>query len=175
MLAKDLEKGTVGSSQPLSPLFSLLDLPGGGEVDALNEANAGSYWARSDSFDTALDLTLGRRGLGAVGDVVARWISHFFAVDVAVQPLTELRDVTWSWYIGLDSEATRIGDTIWNGDELDAETRTRLVGIYQLIFANPADMITKVRGEPVYLLMAMMPDGVLRLKPQNLMTGLPIP
>ncbi|ESY94362.1 DUF6352 family protein [Mesorhizobium sp. LNHC209A00] len=175
LVAKDLEKGAVGGSQHLSPLISLLDLQGGREVDVLNEANAGGYWARSDSFDTALDLTLGQRGLAAVGEVVARWISHFFALDVAVQLLTKPSDVKWSWYIGLDSEATRIGDAIWNGDEMDAETRTRLVGVYQLIFANPAEMIAKVRGEPVYLLMAMMPDGTLRLKPQNLMTGLPIP
>ena len=32
----------------------------------------------------------------------------------------------------------------------------------------------KVRGEPVYLLAAMTADEVLRLKPQNLVTGLPI-
>jgi hypothetical protein len=35
-------------------------------------------------------------------------------------------------------------------------------------------MTEKVRGEPVYLLVAMTPDGVLRLKPQNLLIGLPI-
>jgi hypothetical protein len=35
-------------------------------------------------------------------------------------------------------------------------------------------MIERIRGEPVYLLVAMAPDGVMRLKPQNLLTGLPI-
>ena len=35
-------------------------------------------------------------------------------------------------------------------------------------------MIEKVRGEPVYLLLAMTAEEVLRLKPQNLITGLPI-
>jgi hypothetical protein len=29
-------------------------------------------------------------------------------------------------------------------------------------------------GEPIYLLLAMTPDGLLRMKPQNLITGLPI-
>jgi hypothetical protein len=28
--------------------------------------------------------------------------------------------------------------------------------------------------EPVYLILAMTPDGELRLKPQNLVTGLPL-
>ena len=29
-------------------------------------------------------------------------------------------------------------------------------------------------GEPVYLILAMTPDRMLRMKPQNLLTGLPI-
>ncbi len=29
-------------------------------------------------------------------------------------------------------------------------------------------------GEPIYLMLAMTPDGLLRMKPQNLVTGLPI-
>jgi predicted ThiF/HesA family dinucleotide-utilizing enzyme len=52
--------------------------------------------------------------------------------------------------------------------------RVRLIGIYRLTFRNPLDMMEKVRGDPVYLLMAMTADEALRLKPQNLVTGLPI-
>ena len=114
------------------------------------------------------------RGSIALGEVIARWLSHLLAIDVAIEPLSELRNAPLSWYVGLDSEATRIGDAIWNGDDLDDATRARLVGLYRLTFRNPADMIEKVRGEPVYLLSAMTADEVLRLKPQNLVTGLPI-
>ena len=35
-------------------------------------------------------------------------------------------------------------------------------------------MSEKVRGEPVFLMAAMTADKVLRLKPQNLITGLPV-
>ena len=52
--------------------------------------------------------------------------------------------------------------------------RALLVGLFRLTFLNPEDMIETVRGEPVYLLMAMASDEVLRLKPQNLVTGMPI-
>jgi hypothetical protein len=31
-----------------------------------------------------------------------------------------------------------------------------------------------VRGEPVYLILAMTPDRIIRMKPQNLVTGLPV-
>jgi hypothetical protein len=35
-------------------------------------------------------------------------------------------------------------------------------------------MIEKVRDEPVHLLLAMTTEEVLRIKPQNLLTGLPV-
>ena len=35
-------------------------------------------------------------------------------------------------------------------------------------------MLDAAGGEPIYLLLAMTPDGLLRMKPQNLITGLPI-
>ena len=172
--AIDAEKEALLGRQPRSPLVALLGLPLAGEIETLNDATAASYWERSDRFDTALDLTAGQRGLVALGDVVRRWLSHLLAIDVAVEPLSELRDAPLSWYVGLDSEATRIGDTLWNGSDLDEETRSRLVGLFRLSFRDPLDMIEKVRGEPVYLLAAMKPDDVLHLKPQNLVTGLPI-
>jgi Family of unknown function (DUF6352) len=157
-----------------SPLEALLGLPSTTEVDMLSDATAGSYWERSDRFDMALDLAVGQRGLAALGNVVTRWISHLLAIDVAVEPLVKLHNTSWSWYVGLDSEATRIGDSIWNGNDLDDATRAKLVGLFRLTFLDPADMIEKVRGEPIYLLAAVTGDDMLRLKPQNLMTGLPI-
>jgi hypothetical protein len=122
----------------------------------------------------ALDLTTGRRGLIALGDVVTRWLSHLIAIDVVVEPLVELQSAPFNWYVGLSSDATRIGDAIWNGDELDDTARDQLVSLFRLTFRDPADVIEKVRGEPLYLLMAMNAGGVLQLKPQNLITGLPI-
>lgn len=86
----------------------------------------------------------------------------------------ELQDVTFTWYVGLDADATCIGDALWKGEDLDDQARNRVVGLYRLTFADPNDVEAKVRGEPVYLIVAMGPDKVLRLKPQNLVTGLPV-
>lgn len=174
VIAIDLEKEALLGRHTHSPLVVLLGLPITGEVDMLNDGSATNYWERSDRFDMALDLSPGQRGLGALGEVVKRWLSHLLAIDVAIESLAELRDVQFSWYVGLDAEATRIGDTLWNGSALDEQTRSRLVGLFRLTFRDPLDMIEKVRGEPVYLLAAMKSDEVLHLKPQNLMTGLPI-
>jgi hypothetical protein len=32
----------------------------------------------------------------------------------------------------------------------------------------------QLAGEAIYLILAMTPDGILRVKPQNLVAGLPI-
>jgi hypothetical protein len=172
--AIDEETESLLGSQPRSPLVELLGLPATAEVDMLNDATAGSYWERSDRFDMALELAAGQRGLVALGDAVRRWLWHLLAIEVAIEPLAELHNARLSWYVGLSSEATHIGDRIWNDADRDDAMRARLVGLFRLIFRDPTDMIEKVRGEPVYLLVAMAPDGVLRLKPQNLLTGLPI-
>ena len=34
-------------------------------------------------------------------------------------PLVEMRDVNLTWYVGLDAEGTRIGDALWNGEEIE--------------------------------------------------------
>ena len=174
LVAADEETVSGLGNKPLSPLVSMLGLPAAAEIDVLNEDNADAYWERSDLFDMALDLTAGRRGLEALGEVVRRWVAHLLAVDVQIEPLVELQDATLTWYVGLDADATRIGDALWKGDEIDDGTRARVVGLYRLTFADPADMVEKIRGEPVYLMTAMAADKVLRLKPQNLVTGLPV-
>jgi hypothetical protein len=35
-------------------------------------------------------------------------------------------------------------------------------------------MAAEVAGDPVYVIMAMTPEKVVRLKPQNLVAGLPV-
>lgn len=174
LVAADEETVSALSTRPLSPLVSMLGLPSAAEIDVLSEANAGTYWERSDSFDMALDLTGGRRGLAALGDVVARWVRHLLTVDVEIDPVTELRDVTLTWYVGLDADATRIGDALWRGDELDQAARELVIGLYRLTFADDAEIVEKARGAPTYLIAAMSPDRVVRLKPQNLIAGLPV-
>jgi hypothetical protein len=152
----------------------MLGLSAAAEVDVLSEENAGEYWERSDSFDMALDLTAGRRGLAALGLVVTRWVRHLLAIDIKIDPVTELRDVKLTWYVGLDANGTRIGDILWNGDELDQAARGLVVGLYRLTFADNIEIVEQARGAPTYMIAAMSIDKTLRLKPQNLVTGLPV-
>ena len=66
----------------------------------------------------ALDLSPGGRGMSALGDVIARWLAHLLAIDVVVEPVAEMQNLPWNWYVGLNSEATHIGDAIWRGDDI---------------------------------------------------------
>jgi hypothetical protein len=101
-------------------------------------------------------------------------VRHLLAVDVTVDAVTELRDVTLSWYVGLDAQATRIGDALWNGDALDQAAREQVVGLYRVTFPAATPILEQARGAPTYLLTAMTPDQVVWLKPQNLIAGLPV-
>jgi hypothetical protein len=159
---------------PVTPLVSMLGIPAEADIDILNDDNAERYWARSDQFDMAIDLTAGRAGLQALAEAMRRWIAHVLGVEVAIEPLSELREVNLSWYVGLDADATKIGDMMWNGEEIDEATMARVVGLFALTFRDVSVVLDKVKGEPVYLILSMTPEKTIRMKPQNLLAGLPI-
>jgi len=173
LLAADQEY-VDASGRGASPLAAMLGLPGQPDIEVLADANAAGYWERSDRFDLALDLTVGRRGLAGLATVIARWIKHLLDIDVVVEPLDALRDVVLAWYVGLDANGTRIGDALWNGVEIDEATRGRIVGLFRLTFGDAEVVIERMADQPVHLILAMAPDRVLRMKPQNLLNGLPI-
>jgi Family of unknown function (DUF6352) len=176
LIAADEE--TVEGARPASPLVAMLglaaDLQTAQEIEVLNDDNAATYWERSDRFDLALDLTAGRRGLAALGEAIARWTRHLLSVELEVEALTEANDVELTWYVGLDADATAIGDALWNGEELEQAARERIVGLYRLTLRGPERVLDAAKGEPIYLILAMTPERVLRMKPQNLLTGLPL-
>src|SRR5437016_5990140 len=155
-------------AQPVSPLAAMLDLPMASNLDVLVEENAQGYWDRSDLFDMAFDLTAGRRGLAALGEVIARWVSHLLAVGVDIEPLVEASNVALTWYVGLDAEATRIGDALWNGAApwsvlaVEGETTTFYAGavninLYRTESGSYRDNLAS--GRPS-LWVALRPTGV---------------
>ena len=174
LIAAD-EETIAGSGQaPASPLVSMLGLPPDAAIEVLNSDNAGSYWERSDRFDMALDLSGGRSGLAGLAKAMERWVGHLLGFAVTIEPLTELRDAPLSWYVGLDADATQIGNTLWHGGEPDENAMTRVVGLFRLSFREAELMLDKVRGELIYLVLATSREHLIRMKPQNLVTGLPV-
>src|SRR5262245_51711973 len=152
LIAADEETVAGVGAQATSPLVSMLGLPAEAAIDVLNDDNAATYWGRSDRFDTALDLTAGRRGLAALGEVIARWLEHLLALKGTIEPLTAVRDARFAWYVGLDAQATKLGDALWNGEDVDEASRSRIVGLYQLTLPDAEVVLEQAKGEPIYLL-----------------------
>ncbi|RXH02336.1 DUF6352 family protein [Bradyrhizobium zhanjiangense] len=166
----------VGGRSP-TPVLSLMSMLGAttdAVLDVLNEENAGAYWQRSDQFDMALDLTAGGRGPAALAQAMTRWISHLLGLDVTIEPLRALQEAKLTWYVGLDADATGLGDRLWHGEELDQRSADRVLALFRLTFADSSRAHDDVGDEPIYLILSMTEDQKLRMKPQNLLTGLPV-
>jgi len=144
------------------------------DFDVLDETNADDYWARDERRDLAVSLNRGRPALDALCRVLERWIAHFTGAVVAIRPLHEIDDRRWVWHVGLDAEASALLNDLYNRVEVGDERMGRLLCLFELAFADPADMRPAIAGRPVYLAMAMDADRRLKLKPQNLLLNLPL-
>jgi Family of unknown function (DUF6352) len=174
LLAADEETIAGGNKLPVSPLVPLFGLPVDAEIDVVNDNNVQTYWERSDRFDMALDLTGGHDGLAALAKAMELWIAHLLGLAATIEPLIEFRNAPVIWYVGLDADATKIGDALWNGEILDNDRTADVIGLFRLTFRDGHLMLDKAKGEPINLILAMTPHRLIRMKPQNLVTGLPI-
>lgn len=160
------------------------------ELGVLDAGNAAAYWERSERFHYLLDLThevqqeLGhgltlrltrvRSGLKALARVLELWVRHFLGVSVSIEPLARVDDEAWRWHIGLDTEATAILNDLYEEKPVEPERMQRLISLFRLVFADPAHAPAELAAKPVYLGLAMNAQGLLRLKPQNLLLNLPL-
>jgi hypothetical protein len=144
------------------------------DLDVLDRANAALYWERESRHDTVISLTYGRAALDALSRVIEAWVAHFHAVEVAVKPLRRIDEARWAWHIGLDAESTEILNELWSGGQVDAGRMRNIVALFSLQFADPALMRENVAGRTVYLALSANDGQVVRMKPQNLLTNLPL-
>jgi Family of unknown function (DUF6352) len=120
------------------------------------------------------ELTWARSGLGALADVLVRWVRHLLGVTVTIEPLERVDDPHWRWHVGLDAESSVLLNDLYAGHAVDDARRERLLSLFRLRFDEPAEMHPDLAGAPVWL--ALMGDAqqVVRLKPQNLLLNLPL-
>jgi hypothetical protein len=144
------------------------------ELDVLDAENAGQYWERDERHDLSVSLNRGRPALEALARVLERWVRHFLGIDVTIKDERAIDDKHWVWHVGLDAEASGLLNDLYNDVEIDEQRMGRLLCLFRLEFANPADMRPAIAGRPVYLAMAMDGERRLKLKPQNLLLNLPL-
>jgi hypothetical protein len=157
-----------------SPLLAMLGREPVAELDVLTQENAWTYWSRSDAFTMVLNLGSDPAGRAAIAQAIEAWVAHLLQVAVRVEPVAAIEDREWRWFVGLDAEATRIGNALWSGSTLGEDARMRVLALFRLTLFDPQDAEEAVRGHPVYLILAMTPDRRVRMKPQNLVVGLPV-
>jgi hypothetical protein len=146
---------------------------GAADLDVLERANAGLYWTRESKHDTVVSLTYGRPALDAFARVIELWVAHFLGLQVKVKPIRQIEEARWAWHVGLDAESTAILNELWAGSEVDAGRMRNILALFALQFDEPAAMRADIVGRAVYLALSAE-DGVLRMKPQNLLLNLPI-
>ena len=159
-------------------------------LQVLGEANAPDYWRQADRHAFLLDLThevttnlshglvlkmtRARSGLKALAGVLQKWVRHFLGIGVVIRPLQKIDDEAWRWHLGLDTEATALLNDLYEGRDVAAQRLSRLVSLFRLDFEDAREMRADVAGKPVYLGLMMNAEGVLRIKPQNLLVNLPL-
>ena len=153
-------------ASPLTAMFS-----GGVDgLDVLGGGNEWTYWSRSDAHSTVLNFGGDPEARAGMAQALAAFVRHMLGLEVTVTATTRAEDVDLRWYVGLDPNGTAIGDALWHGRPLPAT----LVGLFRLDFADPAVMRPDMAGHPVWLILGLGADNTLRMKPQNLLAGLPL-
>ena len=157
-----------------SPLTAMLQPKAFGEMDVMDDDNAWTYWSRSDAHAMVMNIGGNPKVRAGLCRVIERWIAHLMGVSVKVEAVVSIEDRDWRWFVGLDSDGTRIGNALWNGAALDSDAAERVVALMRLDIEDARLVDERVGVRPVYLILAMGADKVVRLKPQNLVAGLPL-
>ncbi len=160
-------------------------------LEVLSDDNAVAYFAQAERHRFLLDLTaelerdLGhgvalrlanaRSGQKGLARVLERWVAHLLGVKVRIRPQARIADANWRWHVGLDAVATALLNDLYEGRVADDdERRQSVVCLFRLDFDAAADMRIDLAGSPVYLGAAKDAAGLMRLKPQNLLSNLPL-
>src|SRR5436309_6286568 len=143
-------------------------------LEVLDTENAQAYWLRDQRHDFVISMNFGRAANEAFCRVMEKWVRHFFGVAVSIKPLRSVEDHSWAWHIGLDAESTALLNGLWRGDEVEPGNLRRLLALFRPGFEDPAPVRPDLAGKPVYLALSMDENGVVRMKPQNLLLNLPL-
>jgi len=163
------------------------------DVKVLHPDNAEQYWVQREGLGRhaflldmtheiqnklphglVLNMVNARSGLKALSLVLERWVRHFLGIAVQIAPVQQVDDPAWRWHVGLDATATALLNDLYQGQTLDDVRQQQLISLFTLRFEVPQAMRADVRGKPVYLGLAMDAQGLLKLKPQNLLLNLPL-
>lgn len=143
-------------------------------LDVMTEENKELYLNRADQFNMALDFRYTQPGPDAFARMLEKWVRHMLGIDARITSVQSVNDQKWSWHVGLDAYATKILNDLYNGTGDPISSSSQIAGLFRMEFTNRTDLVENMRGKAVYLGLAMSPDRVIAMKPQNLLVNLPL-
>ena len=143
------------------------------DLDVLDRANAAVYWERDSRHDTVISVTYGRPALDALARVMEAWVLHFLGLKASITPIRKIEESRWAWHVGLDAESTAILNELWSGGQIEAGRMRRILALFRLEL-DAAAVRSDVAGRAIYLALSANEEGVVRMKPQNLLLNLPL-
>ncbi len=153
-------------ASPLTAMFS----GGIDSLDVLGGGNEWTYWSRSDAHTTVLNFGGDPEARKGLASAIEAWLAHLLGLNATITPMIRADDIDLRWFVGLDQTGTAIGNALWQ----DTTPRDTMVGLFRLDFDDQDVVRADLRGHPVWLILGMGADGAVRMKPQNLLTGLPL-
>ena len=134
------------------------------DLDVLDRANAALYWERESRHDTVISVTYGRAALDALARAMEAWLAHFLGLKASITPIRRIEEARWAWHIGLDAESTAILNELWRGGEVEQGRMRQILALFRM----------ELQDRAVYLALSADANGVVRMKPQNLLLNLPL-
>jgi hypothetical protein len=154
------------------PLTAILEPDAWAGLDVMTPETAWTWWSRSDAHSMALNWGGEPRSRAGLAAAMAAFLRHMLGLETLIEPVTAV-EARLRWYVGLDEGGARLGDALWRGEPAE-EALKHLVGLFRLTFLRPAQARAGLGDAPVWLIMTVGRDGRVRLKPQNLLDGLPL-
>lgn len=153
-------------ASPLTAMFS----GGINSLDVLGGGNEWTYWSRSDAHTMVLNFGGDPEARRGMAEAIGAFIRHMLGLECRVIPQTQVENIDLHWFVGLDPAGTAIGNAIWKGHHPPAT----LVGLFRLDVMEHDRIAPAQQGHPIWLILGVGDDRGVRIKPQNLLTGLPL-
>ncbi|KAF0231376.1 MAG: hypothetical protein FD175_677 [Beijerinckiaceae bacterium] len=157
-----------------SPLLNMLGGPAVSELEVLTDDNTATYAARSDAHDMVFDLTHPTEGRQALGRAMAVWLTHLLGFSPAFEPVEKLAGGSFGWFLALDAEGTAIGNRVWEGETLPEADARRILALFTFTLPDHPRILAGKRGSRAFAVLGSTADRLVRIKPQNLIAGLPL-
>ena len=86
--------------------------------------------------------------------------------------MQKIEDEKWSWHLGLDSNSNKILNDLYHGLDVDEERLKQILCLFKL--ESEEGFVKEMQNKPVYLALSMNKNSIVKFKPQNLLTNLPL-